>query len=136
MHEWIDTTDGRFLMDTRNNLMIKHIRIELLVGLVTLLWAIMSVAFRQPVMVDHLNGIMPGSYWSFSGLLIGSAQIYISRNPPLLNTFTHWCVAFISAIFWGYLGSAAVAANAGLVPILIFWSTMAATLWELAHVRS
>lgn len=116
--------------------MVKQIRIELLVGLITLLWAGMTVVFRQPVMVNHLTEIMPGSYWSFSGFVIGAAQVYISRHPSLLNTFTHWCVAFLSAIFWAYLGAAASEANAGTVPIMIFWATAAATLWELAHVRS
>ena len=123
-------------MDSRNELMLKYIRVELLVGLITLMWAITSVVFRQPVIVDHLSDVMPGNLWSISGFIIGGAQVYISRNPSLLNTFTHWCVAFVSCIFWGYLGSAALVANTGALYTLLFWLTSAATLWELAHVRS
>lgn len=119
-----------------DDIMIKQIRVELVVGLITLLWAILSLAPAQSALVDHLSDIMPGNYWSFSGFIIGTAQIYLSRNPSFLNTFTHWCVAFVSATFWGYLGIAASYAHAGTVPILIFWVTMAATLWELANVRS
>lgn len=119
-----------------DDLMVKQIRVELLVGIITLLWAVLSVTSSQPILLDHLTGVMPSTYWSFSGFIIGGAQIYISRNHALLNTNAHWAVAFVSAIFWGYLGAAASYAHAGTIPILIFWATMAATIWELANVRS
>jgi len=117
--------------------MMRQARIEYLVGVVTLLWSLLSVLFKQPVMVHELTDIMPGAYWIFSGFLIGGAQIYIARNPDrLIGTFSHWCIAFLSATFWCYLGYAAQAVAAGVVPILIFWATAAATLWELGHVRT
>lgn len=117
--------------------MIRQARMEFLVGVVTLLWSLLSVLFKQPVMVNELTGIMPGAYWVFSGFLIGGAQIYISRNPEkMIGTWTHWYVAFLSAVFWCYLGYAAQVVAAGVVPVLIFWATAAATLWELGHVRT
>lgn len=123
-------------MDKGINLM-RQARIEYLVGVVTLLWSLLSVLFKQPVMVNELAGIMPGAYWIFSGFLIGGAQIYIARHPEKwIGTCTHWCVIFLSATFWCYLGLAAWLVAAGVVPILIFWATAAATLWELGHVRT
>lgn len=117
--------------------LMRQARIEYLVGVVTLLWSLLSVLFKQPVMVNELAVIMPGAYWIFSGFLIGGAQIYIARHPErLIGTFTHWCVIFLSATFWCYLGLAAWQVAAGVVPILIFWATAAATLWELGHVRT
>lgn len=117
--------------------LMRQARIEYLVGVVTLLWSLLSVLFKQPVMVNELAYIMPGAYWIFSGFLIGGAQIYIARHPErLIGTFTHWCVIFLSATFWCYLGLAAWQVAAGVVPILIFWATAAATLWELGHVRT
>lgn len=119
-----------------DELMVKQIRVELIVGLVTLLWATLSITHSQPSIADRLSDVMPGNYWSFSGFIIGASQVYISRNPSVLNTFTHWCVAFVSCAFWVYLGAAASYSDAGPIPVLIFWATSAATLWELAHVRS
>nr|UVX62848.1 MAG: hypothetical protein [Bacteriophage sp.] len=117
--------------------LMRQARIEYLVGVVTLLWSLLSVLFKQPVMVNELAHIMPGAYWIFSGFLIGGAQIYIARHPErLIGTFTHWCVIFLSATFWCYLGLAAWTVAAGVVPVLIFWATAAATLWELGHVRT
>lgn len=117
--------------------LMRQARIEYLVGVVTLLWSLLSVLFKQPVMVNELADIMPGAYWIFSGFLIGGAQIYIARHPErLIGTFTHWCVIFLSATFWCYLGLAAWVVAAGVVPILIFWATALATLWELGHVRT
>lgn len=117
--------------------MNKQVRVEMLVGMVTLAWSIVAAVFKQPIIIDELSGIMPGAYWVFSGVVIGGAQIYISRNPDRwMGTFSHWCVAFFSCIFWCYLGMAAQAAAIGVLPVLIFWSTAGVTLWELAHVRT
>lgn len=115
---------------------MKHIRIEYSVGVVTLLWSLLSVILDQSQMLSELANVMPGVNWTLTGFLLGASQIYIARNSDkLLGTFWHWTVAFISAIFWCYLGAAAHSVSAGIIPVMIFWGTAGVTLWELGHVR-
>lgn len=130
-------TDGRYQMDKGRETMIRQARIEYVIGLITLIWSTLSVLFSSQPMIHELTSVMPAISWTFSGFVIGGAQIIISRNPDrCINTLPHWIISFLSAIFWVYMGMAASRVDVGALPVLIYWATALATLWELGHVRT
>lgn len=113
--------------------MLRLARIEYVVGIIAIIWAVLMAAVKQPL-ADQLSVMAPANVWIVAAFGIGSAQIIIARHPKLfIHSALHWLVAFGGAIFWCYVATTVQTYSLSPIAIVIYWACAVASLWDLGH---
>lgn len=104
-----------------------HMRIEYILGCITLLWAVAITAFPP----QHFTNVY---MWLMASLVVGSTQIYVAWNPQLLRTKVHFISAVMGATLWSFIAWNAKMAGASAELVLLYCLVSSISLWDLLRV--
>ena len=114
--------------------MVRFKRSDMLIGVVSLMWALLAASGTESPLIHQLSAVMPYDAWIVSGLVIGGAQIFLSTRSDLEGSNFHWWISFAACSFWCYIGVASSIVDMSLLSQGIFWITALATMKDLAIV--